>query len=154
MPRSNKKNSWSKPPPKPPKIHTLLCPSSSESGLLNEEQTLMYRRAMSSGKKHGISLLPGTRTLSDGNCAFQAVISNVNERICFQEKFPMSPDYYRRIWVTDMKNRTNEDKTWKIYPDREWDSGWQEMMETGVYERGIFGDLKLFGISCGIKKVL
>ena len=53
-----------------------------------------------------------------------------------------------------MKNRTLHDETWQIYSNKDWEAGWQEMKESGVYERGIFGDLMLFGISCGMKKVL
>ena len=70
------------------------------------------------------------------------------------QSFLLSPDYYSRVWVTDMKNRTMADDTWKIYSDREWESGWQELMESGVYERGIFGDLLLLGIACGLRKIL
>ena len=28
------------------------------------------------------------------------------------------------------------------------------MMESGVYERGLFGDLMMFAIACGVRKVL
>merc|ERR1712208_226207 len=32
--------------------------------------------------------------------------------------------------------------------------GWSEMGEPGAYERGIFGDLMIPGIACGLKKVI
>ena len=148
MPRSNKKNSKLKPPPKSP---TELKTSSS---LFEMEQKLMIDRAVASAKRHGIDISPGERSSSDGNCAFQAAINNVNNRDCFKEKYPFSPDYYRRLWVTDMKNRTSSDPTWKILPDKEWEAGWNEMLISGVYERGIFGDLMLLGIACGLRKNL
>ena len=118
------------------------------------EQNLMIKRAISSAKEHGINLSPGTLNSARGNCAFESALFNVNERPCFKEKYPLSPDYYRRIWATDMKNRTLNDPTWQIYSDKEWEAGWNEMMESGVYERGLFGDLMLLGIACGIKKLL
>ena len=37
---------------------------------------------------------------------------------------------------------------------QEWYKGWKEMATPGIYERGIFGDLILPGIACGIKKIL
>ena len=145
-----KKKSWLKPPPKSPTFQE--SPSSDQNELMKVEQSLMLKRGIASGRKHGINLSPGKLNAASGNCAFEAAIYNVNERVCFEQKFPFSPDYYRRIWAVDMKNRTKNDETWKIYSDREWEAGWQEMMETGVYERGIFGDLMLLGISCGLRK--
>ena len=62
--------------------------------------------------------------------------------------------YYRNIWVTDIANRIVK-TPWNIYGTKiEWLNGWQEMLEPGIYERGIFGDLMLPGIACGIKKYL
>ena len=114
----------------------------------------MIKRAIGSGKKHGVTLIPGRCNLAKGNCAFESAIYNVNDRNCFNAKFPSSVDYYRRIWAIDMKNRTLNDETWQIYSEKEWEAGWQEMMKSEIYERGIFGDLMLFGIACGLKKVL
>ena len=154
MTRSNKKKNKLKPHPN---STTNLFSGSSvppEKILLSQEQKLMIARARASAKGHGINLVAGTPTSADGNCAFKAVISNINDRACFEEKLLFSTDYYRRIWVTDIKNRTLNENTWKILPDKEWEAGWQEMMISGVYERGIFGDLMLFGISCGTKKIL
>ena len=151
MPRSKKKRFALKPPPKTPTLSTLKF---SGESLIESEIDLMVQSGRRSAKRHGINLLNGTRNSADGNCAFESVLSNVNERACFTEKYPLSHGFYRRIWVTDMKNRTSDDNTFKIYSNREWEEGWDELLETGVYERGLFGDLMLFGISCGIKKIL
>ena len=91
MPRSNKKKSNLKPPPKSPT--EIRTPSS----LFEMEQKLMIDRAVASAKRHEINISPGERSSSDGNCAFQAAINNVNNRNCFKEKYPFSPDYYRRL---------------------------------------------------------
>ena len=73
--------------------------------------------------KHGIALDSGSFTPADGNCAFSAALVNVNERSCFKEKFHLTPQYYRRIWITDMKNRTLGDPTWQIYANTRMVSG-------------------------------
>ena len=88
------------------------------------------------------------------HCAFESVILNINDRQCFSESLPFSSDHYRRIWMTDFKNRTANDKTLNIYSPRQWEDGWNEMMESGVYERGFFGDLMIFGIACGVRKII
>ena len=152
MTRSNKKKkSWLKPPPSIPPAQQTSSLLSIES-LLKQEQSLMTARGKASAKKHGINLVSGSKISGDGNCAFKSALSNVNERACFEEKFPFSHAYYRRLWVTDMKSRTLGDETWQVYSSDGWEAGWQEMMESGVYERGIFGDLMLFGIACGLRK--
>ena len=107
-----------------------------------------------SAQYHNISICQGRPNLADGNCAFESIIFNINDRLCFSESLPFSPDYYRRMWITDFKNRTVNDKTWNIYSPQQWEEGWTEMMESQVYERGLFGDLMLFAIACGVRKVL
>ena len=159
MLRSNKNKSLFKPPPMHPPGHPSSVGSSSSSILkLNckngNEGSLMIRRAVASARKHGINLVPGTKNAADGNCALESAIFNVRDRECFSDKFPMSVNYYRRIWMTDMRNRTANDKKWNIYSQVEWEAGWNEMMVSGVYERGIFGDLMLLAIACGLRKTL
>ena len=65
----------------------------------------------------------------------------------------MSIDWYRRIFVTDMANRTLNSPYNTMTP-QEWLSRWSEMLVPGTYERGIFGDLMLPGIACGTRKIL
>ena len=154
MPRSNKKKRFLKPQPKDP-----ISPSSQQvasfeiSSLLAEETNLMKARAISSGRKHGVNLQPGSSNPGLGDCAFEAVIQNINQRQCFRDKFPLAISYYRRIWVTDMASRTL-DTEWNIYSRQEWINGWEQMMIPGAYERGIYGDLMLPGIACGVRKFL
>jgi hypothetical protein len=121
MPRSNKKRFPLKPPQKSPTCAISSCTS---PGI--DESSLMVRRAIGSASKHGIQLIHGTPNQASGNCSLESVVHNVNERDCFEEKLPLSIDYY----------------------------GWNDMMESGVYERGLFGDLMLFGICCGVRKLL
>ena len=46
------------------------------------------------------------------------------------------------------------DTEWNIYSRQEWINGWEQMMIPGAYERGIYGDLMLPGIACGVRKFL
>ena len=65
----------------------------------------------------------------------------------------MSIDWYRRIFVTDIANRTVNTPYNTMSPE-EWHRKWREMLIPGTYERGIFGDLMLPGIACGTRKIL
>ena len=56
----------------------------------------------------------------------------------------MSIDYYRRIWATDMANRTVNTPL-NISTPKQWLEEWKQMQEPGAYERGIYGDLMLPG---------
>ena len=168
MPRSNKKKHPQKPPPKHPPKQTMLKPSHShtskdENGrsqlayettqLLIDETSNMLSRAIKSANQHGINLEPGSSNPGKGDCAFEAIIQNNNDRACFNKKFMMSIDYYRRLWVTDMANRTRNSE-WNIYTNQDWSEGWKQMLIPGTYERGIFGDLMLPGIACGVRKLI
>ena len=149
MPRSNKKRNPLKPPLKHPP--SLDQQSSAISHLMTQERQKMISRAIASGKKHGINLEHGSPIPGLGDCAFDSVIQNNNARSCFREKLTMPINYYRKIWMTDMANRT-VNSPWNIYTSQEWLAGWEQMLIPGAYERGIYGDLMLPGIACGIRK--
>ena len=106
-----------------------------------------------SAQRHGINLRHGTTNPGAGDCAFESIIQNINDRPCFREKFRMSIDYYRRIFVTDMANRT-VDTDFNFLTPQQWREEWKQMLVPGTYERGIFGDLMLPGIACGVRKIL
>ena len=153
MPRSNKKRNPQKLPPKSPTFDDEMETSNTISNLMSDERNTMITRAICSAKHHEINLKSGNPTAGEGDCAFEAVVNNNNERKCFKEKFPLSITSYRQIWVTDMANRT-VDTEWNIFSPQEWLAGWQEMLVPGTYERDIYGDLMLPGIACGIKKYI
>ena len=52
-----------------------------------------------------------------------------------------------------MANRTLDTDV-NIYTNQQWLDGWNEMLVPGTYERGIFGDLMVPGIACGVRKYL
>ena len=160
MPRSNKRRFPKKSPPRDPTLspECSLSPgdksSNAVSMLLRPDQNLMIQRAVRSAQKHGICVSPGRMNVGRGDCAFESSIFNVNDRSCFKDKFLQSPTYYRQIWVTDRMNRTLHDETWRIGSEKDWKAGWDELLKSGVYERGLFGDLMLLGIACGLRKFI
>ena len=117
--RKSKRKSQPRPPREPE-----LSPSSP-----NNRNDMMIQRAIASANKHGIDIYEGRKNAADGNCALESVIFNINDRPCFSDSFPFSADYYRRIWMTDFKNKTVNDPTWNIYSKEQWEKGWNEMME-------------------------
>ena len=151
MPRSNRKKNNFKPPLPNPK-YNLRSSQDVTATLLENEKKIMISRTINSGRKHGINLKHGSSNPGTGDCAFESIILNINDRFCFPVKFFMPVDYYRKIWVTDMANRTIN-SSWNIYSSQKWIEGWQEMLVPGAYERGIFGDLMLPGIACGVKNI-
>jgi hypothetical protein len=77
----------------------------------NNIQGNIFTRAIASAQKHSIELKAGRANNAAGNCSYESVMNNINDRTCFKEKLPMSPDFYRRIWTNDMMNRTLSNKT-------------------------------------------
>ena len=71
----------------------------------SDKLPLMISQAIESAQKHGIKLIPGKLNAADGNCAFESVLHNINERECFQEKLPLSHQTYRVKWITDFENK-------------------------------------------------
>ena len=127
MTRSNKKKFPLKPAVKDTTFQSSIQPNSTVQSLMNDERRMMISRGIESGRNHGIQLKHGSANPGTGDCAFQSVIQNINERKIFKEKYPLSTSYYRRMWATDMANRT-VDTEWNIYSREEWFKGWQDMM--------------------------
>ena len=124
--------------------------------IMKLKQTEIYKmitRAKSSGLFHGINMRHGSPNPGQGDCAFEAIIQNNNDRSCFVTKYPMNINFYRKIWTKEMADRT-VNSPYNTLGSHNWYKGWKEMSMPGVYERGIFGDLILPGIACGIKKIL
>ena len=122
MPRSKKKKGPVKHPIGSPNWQPNTQYHKTIATLLSNERELMISRAINSGNKHGINLTHGKSNPGLGDCAFEAVIFNNNERHCFTNKFPLSIDTYRQIWVKDMAHRTVK-TAWNIYSDQEWYQG-------------------------------
>ena len=59
-----------------------------EGSSTSSTSSILVTRAIESAKKHGINLIQGTLSEGDGNCAFNAVINNINNRL------NLSPVYF------------------------------------------------------------
>ena len=103
----------------------------------------IFCRARATARKHKIEIEPGRENSGGGNCAYLSVIYNINDRKCFSNKYHMSPDYYRRIWTIDLMNKIVDKKIpWNPgMTIQEIQEGFQEVMESGVYERVAVGSL-------------
>ena len=111
----------------------------------NQEETgkkmdSMIKKAIASAQKHNIKLEPGTKNAGGGNCSYLSVIHNINDRKCFDTKFQMSPDFYRRVWNTDLMNKILDKRIpWNPGLTRqELIDGFQELTESGVYKKEFF----------------
>ena len=122
---------------------------------MEDSTSLLLRRAILSAKRHGINLVPGTLNPAQGDCAFEAVIYNNNDRNCFSKKYNQSVDVYRKIWVSDFQAKCNENSTWNLgYTVQELWNGFEEMKQPGTYATDFFGDFLLPIISVGIQKYI
>ena len=90
MPRSNKKKTFLKPLPKPSMTQSGRPPNTAILELMSIERNLMISRAISSGRKHGITLKQGSANPGVGDCAFESVIQNNNNRTCSEKKISIA----------------------------------------------------------------
>ena len=116
----------------------------------------IFGRAIENAKKHKIKLAPGIQNMGHGNCSYESAILNINERDCFKEGFVMSADFYRRVWNTDLMNKILDERIpWNPGMTRsQIVEGFEELMESGIYERSFFGDMMMAGIACGTRKLI
>ena len=116
----------------------------------------IFERAIANARKHNINLKPGIENKGDGNCSYEAVLLNINNRNCFHTKFLMSLGHYRVVWTTDIMNKTLDGRIeWNPGLSRsEIVQGFEELMESGVYERDFFGDMMMASIACGVRKII
>ena len=90
---------------------------------------------------------------ADGNCAFDAVINNINDRACFSEKLPLESTVYRQIWITELEIETEKYPILGAgYTEEERKENWNLLKHSGIYEVDFFGDLVLHAIAKGCQK--
>ena len=119
-----------------------------------QNKKTIFERAIASANKHKIKLKPGRENAGVGNCSYESVIFNINDRASFSRKFNLTPSFYRRVWNVDLMNKILDQKIpWNPGMTRaELREGFAELMESGVYEREFFGDMMLAGIACGVEQ--
>ena len=126
--------------------------ASSSSQVYNENE--IFQKAIESANKHKIKIEPGRKDRGYGNCVFEAVINNINDRDCFDEKLFQTPNWYRWSWMNQMMERLITGICpWNPgYSLQQIREGFAKIKESGVYEIDFFGDMMIVGIACGIKK--
>ena len=70
-----------------------------------EKDDNIFTKAIASANKHHIKLKAGRRDRGYGNCIFEAVINNINDRAYFTEKLIQTPNWYRSIWMNEIMQR-------------------------------------------------
>ena len=123
---------------------------------MNGEKGDIFARAINSAQKHRIRLVHGRKNNADGNCSYESVLFNLNDRDCFQEKFKKSPNFYRKIWNEEMKQKVlNGLMPYRMDNERteeEIIAGFEQLKKPKVWDVPYFGDLLMPGIACGIRK--
>ena len=113
----------------------------------------MVTRAIESARKQGIDLVLGTLNAADGNCAFDAVLNNINDRQCFVEKLSLSSRVYRQIWVTELEMESiNYPSLGAGFTTEEKVENWNHLKQSGVYDIDFFGDFVMHAIAKGCNK--
>ena len=135
-------------------IDTSSLSSSMPSNKQAYIESEIFIRAIESAKKHKINLKPGRKDRGYGNCVFEAVINNINDRVCFSEKLFQSPNWYRWCWMNEMMERLITCMCfWNPgYSIEQLREGFGKIKESGIYDIDFFGDMMIVGIACGIKK--
>ena len=110
----------------------------------------MVSIAIENAASHGIKLHAGVLNLADGNCAFEACIDSLSMRTCFQEIYDGTPDYYRKIWMTEVEEKAY-DRWHGGLSTSQWKERWTIFKESRIYENDL-GDLVLPGIAHCTKK--
>ena len=123
------------------------------AGSEGSQSPLIITRAIESANKHGIHLVEEIFNAADGNCAFDAVINNINYRECFREKLSLHSEVYRQVWVTELENESSKYPTLGAgYTKEEKEENWNRLKQSGVYEIDFFGDLVMHAIARGCNK--
>ena len=117
------------------------------------DEPLMVSQAIESARKHHIDLCWGLGNEAAGNCAFEAVINNVNERSCYDDKLPLDVRTYRHQWMTELQQASKEHDTLGAdFTDEEKQENWDNLKTTGTWDIEFFGDLVMHGIAMGCRK--
>ena len=115
-------------------VNNQVKTSTNEIELVKNKR--IFERSIANAAKHRIKLGPGAENNGGGNCSYESVVLNINNRDCYKDKLNMSTDYYRKIWNTDLMNKILDQRIpWNPGLTRaQIIGGFQELKESGVYE--------------------
>ena len=116
----------------------------------------LVSRAIRSALKHHIRLVPGRPTSTIGNCCFEAVLFNINDRGCF-DNLHLDADAYRQMWINEFQEEVDHN-----YPDSIPANlspqlrlqQWNKLKHSGCWNVDLFGDMVPNAIARGCRKNL
>ena len=142
---------------KPAHIHQAIR----MSGGANEDVHIhdIVIKAILSAHRHGIQMAPGTPNPGQGNCAFEAVIFNINDRKEFKDnqKVYIHPKEARPLWIVELQTAIEaNDPNFYVdnIPGVNTEDLWDQLKRDGIYEVEFVGDLLLHAIARGSKKTI
>ena len=103
-------------------------------GADNNEDQSIFERGIAVAKKHGINVKADKPNRKEGDCLFEAVVSNINERNCFPEKLEKTIQEYREEFVSEMQIQFQQTAH---YPGEQehtkWNDAWEKQKQAFQY---------------------
>ncbi len=123
----------------------------------------IFEETISVAKKHGIALIADKPNAALGDCLFECVIDNINNRPeSFPEKLQDGVDTYRELFVSEMEERFKSTEVYPGYGGKlisdetlgEWTAAWAQQMNPCEYNVQTFNvsDLVPLGLGHCIKR--
>ena len=109
----------------------------------------MVREAIANAYRHGIATRAGRPNAAQGDCAFEAVLNNLNIRQCFIKKIDKTTNEYRWEWVTKLQKEQGQISI--MDPDKYTIDDWEKFKTPGTYNTDI-ADLAMLAIARGCNK--
>ena len=127
------------------------------------KMSTIFEETISVAKKHGIALIADKPNAARGDCLFECVIDNINNRPeSFPEKLQDGIDTYRELFVSEMAERFKSTAAYPGYGGNpisdetlgEWTAAWAKQMNPCEYNVQAFNvsDLVPLGLGHCIKR--
>ena len=105
--------------------------------------------AIANAFRHGIMTKAGRLNPAKGDCSFESVLNNINDRQWFTKKFNKATNKYRWEWVTQLEEVQKQIGC--IDPNKYKTIDWVELKTPGTYTTDI-SDLAMVAIARGCQK--
>ena len=114
----------------------------------------IFQDGIYNARKHGIQVVSDNPNRAEGDCLFEAVRDNINNRDCFLDKLKNKVQYYREDWVTELMLKYEKTDHYRKEDEEAWHAAWDRQMDPGVYNVDEFSvsDLVPAGLGHCLKK--
>ena len=100
----------------------------------NDEEKSIFEKGIEIAKKHGINVKAGIPNKKQGDCLFEAVVDNINQRKCFTEKLDKSIQEYREEFVSEMQLQFQQTDHYPGEHEHDnWNEEWERQKNQGEY---------------------